>query len=61
LCKTDPSTVLVVGNEISGIDPDILAICDEQIHIPMSGIKGSLNVAIAFGIAIYNLLDFSSY
>ncbi|MHB8135294.1 MAG: TrmH family RNA methyltransferase [Anaerolineaceae bacterium] len=61
LCKTDPSTVLVVGNEISGIDPDILAICDAQIHIPMSGIKGSLNVAIAFGIAIYNLLDFSSY
>jgi len=61
LSKTDPSTIMIVGNEISGIDPDILAICDEQIHIPMSGIKGSLNVAIAFGIAVYNLIDFSSY
>jgi len=61
LYKSDPSTVLIVGNEITGIDPDILAICDEQIYIPMSGMKGSLNVAIAFGIAIYNIIDFSSY
>lgn len=53
-----PPTVLVVGNEIIGIDPDILAICDDHLKIPMAGIKGSLNVAIAFGIAVYNLIRF---
>lgn len=61
LKKNDPNTVLVVGNEIIGIDPDVLAFCDKQIHIPMAGIKGSLNVAIALGIAVYNIIDFSTY
>lgn len=52
--QTTP-TLLVFGNEIIGIDPDILELCDEQLHIPMVGLKNSLNVAIAFGIAVYSL------
>jgi tRNA G18 (ribose-2'-O)-methylase SpoU len=56
-----PKTVLIVGNEIIGIDPDVLDLCESQIHIPMVGIKNSLNVSIAFGIAVYNLLDGNSY
>ena len=43
--------ILVVGNEVCGIDPDILALCDQIVSIPMVGIKRSLNVATAFGIA----------
>lgn len=46
---------LVVGNEVSGIDPGILALCDAHVWIPMQGYKRSLNVAIAFGIAVYTL------
>jgi tRNA G18 (ribose-2'-O)-methylase SpoU len=46
---------LVVGNEVSGIDPGILALCDARVWIPMQGYKRSLNVAIAFGIAVYTL------
>lgn len=45
--------VLVVGNELTGIDPDILARCDRVLRIPMQGYKKSLNVATAFGIAAY--------
>jgi tRNA G18 (ribose-2'-O)-methylase SpoU len=48
-------TLLVVGNEVSGIDPDIQALCDQYIWIPMQGYKRSLNVAVAFGITIYTL------
>ena len=48
-------TLLIFGNEIIGIDPDILALCDNHLHIPMQGLKNSLNVAIAFGIAVYSL------
>ena len=44
---------LVIGNEVSGIDPDILEISDRLVSIPMQGYKDSLNVAIAFGIAVY--------
>ncbi|HSM26117.1 MAG TPA: RNA methyltransferase, partial [Anaerolineaceae bacterium] len=55
LTMNDRPTLLIVGNEIIGIDPDILEICDEHLFIPMVGLKNSLNVAIAFGIAVYLL------
>lgn len=45
--------VLIVGNEVAGIDPDILALCDRVLAVPMQGQKRSLNVAVAFGIAAY--------
>ncbi|MBE2236447.1 MAG: RNA methyltransferase [Caldilineaceae bacterium] len=43
--------VLVVGNEVTGVDPDLLALCARCVSIPMAGRKQSLNVATAFGIA----------
>lgn len=48
-------TILVVGNEVTGIDPDILSLCRRIFWIPMAGIKRSLNTAVAFGIAAYTL------
>ena len=48
-------TVLVVGNERAGVDPGLLALCERALTIPMLGVKESLNVAIAFGIAAYHL------
>ncbi len=47
--------LLVVGNEVSGIDPGILEESDLVCSIPMSGVKSSLNVAVAFGIAVYTI------
>ena len=44
---------LVVGNEVSGIDDECIAICHGAIEIPMYGVKHSLNVAVASGIIIY--------
>jgi 23S rRNA (guanosine2251-2'-O)-methyltransferase len=46
---------LVVGNEITGISQDVLDLCDYSIDIPQYGIKQSLNVAVAYGIAIFEL------
>ena len=46
------SIILVVGNEITGVDPGIIDICNKVITIPMVGVKSSYNVAIAFSIAI---------
>ena len=47
--------VLILGNEVRGLSKDILKRCDEIIYIPMVGQKESLNVAVAFGIAIYQI------
>lgn len=52
---SDGPIVLVVGNELAGVDPQIMSLCHRIVHLPMEGIKGSLNVAIAFGIAAYYL------
>ena len=48
-------TALLVGNEITGVDPELLELCDQIISIPMRGDKKSLNAAIAFGVAAYAL------
>jgi 23S rRNA (guanosine2251-2'-O)-methyltransferase len=47
--------LLVVGNEIAGVDPALLDQVEKVVSIPMQGAKHSLNVAIAFGIAAYVL------
>jgi tRNA G18 (ribose-2'-O)-methylase SpoU len=47
---------LVFGNELTGIQPELLAASDVHVRIPMLGLKHSLNVATAGGIAIFELL-----
>ena len=44
---------LIVGNEVSGIDPEVVKISSLCVYIPMEGIKESLNVASAYAIAAY--------
>ncbi len=53
--KTSSSIALILGNEPRGIDKRVLKKCDAIIEIPMKGKKKSLNVSVAFGIAIYQI------
>ncbi len=48
--------VLILGNEVDGVSENILQKCDAVISIPMRGRKESLNVSVAAGIAMYELL-----
>lgn len=48
---------LVVGNEVNGISDDVLALCDKAVVLPMYGVKHSLNVAVASGIAMYGAVE----
>ena len=48
-------SVLFVGNEITGVDPSLLDLCNEIFYIPMRGRKRSFNVAVAFGVAAWNM------
>jgi len=47
--------ILIVGNEVTGVDPELLDLCEQIFCIPMHGEKKSFNVAVAFGIAAYEL------
>lgn len=46
---------LLVGNEVTGLPQSLIRRTDTVVEIPMSGRKESLNVAVAFGIAAYQI------
>lgn len=48
---------LVIGNEVSGIDPQLLSLCDVSLEIPQFGTKHSFNVSVATGIVLYALFQ----
>jgi len=55
--KLEGKTALIVGNEVGGVEGDVLNLCDQIIEIPMRGSKESLNVAVATGVAVFRLID----
>lgn len=46
---------LVFGNELRGIRPETLALCDRTVMIPMAGVKHSYNVAVSFGVVMWEV------
>ncbi|MBX4198812.1 TrmH family RNA methyltransferase [Candidatus Parcubacteria bacterium] len=60
--KLEPRTkhlepfALIIGNEVDGVSKEALDMSDEIVEIEMKGEKESLNVSVATGIALYQLL-----
>lgn len=54
--KLKNNALLIVGNEVDGVEKDILDLSDEILEIPMFGKKESLNVSVATGIVLYSLI-----
>lgn len=46
---------VIFGNEVTGIDADVLRMCDGSIEIPQFGMKHSLNISVAAGIVLWEL------
>lgn len=47
---------VVFGNEVSGVGEEVLKLCDGSIEIPQFGMKHSLNVSVAAGIVLWELV-----
>ena len=47
------ATAIVFGNEVEGVDEEVIAQCDGCVEIPQFGTKHSLNISIAAGIMIW--------
>jgi tRNA G18 (ribose-2'-O)-methylase SpoU len=47
---------VIFGNELAGVGPDLVSLCDSFVRIPMLGLKHSLNVSTAGGIVMFELL-----
>jgi 23S rRNA (guanosine2251-2'-O)-methyltransferase len=53
--KPSRDTVVIMGSEVTGVDPELLDLADHIYYIPMYGGKRSFNVAVAFGVAAWAL------
>jgi tRNA G18 (ribose-2'-O)-methylase SpoU len=49
------NTLIVLGNEVGGVEEDLLNLSDQIVEIPMYGTKESLNVSVALGILLFQL------
>jgi 23S rRNA (guanosine2251-2'-O)-methyltransferase len=52
---------LVFGNEVNGIDENVIKMCDFCTEIPQSGTKHSLNVAVCAGVVIWHIYSQYQY
>jgi 23S rRNA (guanosine2251-2'-O)-methyltransferase len=48
--------VLILGSEDKGISRELISLSDHEIRIPMTGTIGSLNVSVAAGILLYEIV-----
>ncbi len=52
-----PALVLLMGSERQGLQAHHLALCDALVRIPMLGQSDSLNLAVATGVVLYEILN----
>ena len=48
---------LVLGNEVLGVEDEVLALCEMAVEIPQLGTKHSLNVGVAAGVVLWDVLS----
>ena len=53
--KMEPRMAFVMGNEVDGVDENILPYCDAALEIPQEGTKHSLNVSVCSGIILWDV------
>ncbi len=53
--RVDSPIALIIGNEITGIDDQVLEVVDQSIEIPMQGLKESFNVSSATSMTLFYL------
>jgi 23S rRNA (guanosine2251-2'-O)-methyltransferase len=48
---------VIFGNEVGGVDAEVLKLCDGCIEIPQLGTKHSLNISVAAGIVLWKIAE----
>lgn len=47
---------LIFGNEVSGVDQSVIDLCENCVEIPQWGMKHSLNISVAAGIVLWEVV-----
>jgi len=56
-CQPSSKLAVIMGNEVEGVDADLLPLCDGCIEIPQLGMKHSLNISVAAGIVLWKICE----
>ncbi|WP_027418996.1 RNA methyltransferase [Crocinitomix catalasitica] len=48
---------VVMGNEVEGVQQDVILACDGVIEIPQIGTKHSLNISVCTGVIVWDLFS----
>ena len=54
LPKKDEEYVIIFGNEVKGVQQEVMNECDEVIEIPQFGTKHSLNISVSVGVVVWD-------
>ena len=53
--NADETTAVILGNEINGVEDEVVRLSDVCVEIPQIGTKHSLNVSVCAGVVLYDL------
>ena len=53
--KKNEAIALIFGNEVYGVEQEVINICDGSIEIPQLGTKHSLNISVSIGIVVWEI------
>lgn len=53
--EADKKYALIFGNEVMGVEQEVVDICDGAIEIPQAGTKHSINVSVAGGVLLWSV------
>lgn len=56
LPEKEKKYALIFGNEVFGVEEEVLKSCDHVLEIPQLGTKHSLNIAVSLGIAVWDMM-----
>jgi len=55
--KAGETYAVIFGNEVKGVQQDVVSACDTVVEIPQYGTKHSLNIAVSVGVVIWDLFS----
>ena len=55
--QANEKLAIIFGNEVEGVQQQVIDLCDACIEIPQFGMKHSLNVSVAAGIVLYKIIE----
>ncbi len=55
--KKQQKYAIVMGNEVKGVQQEIVSMCDAVIEIPQIGTKHSLNISVSCGVVLWDIFS----